>query len=293
MYSRRLAGRTPNVTLAAMAWYFIRVSGMLMLVLVLGHLFIMHYLNAPASTNSTFVAERWGNLLWRSFDWMLLILALIHGVVGLQNVVSDYLPTRMQRLLSGTVMAILLLIFFVLGSMTIVTFASAQVDSGRGALSGQGWIVDVLSGLLVALATVTYLGLIGLAVYIGRRFVQGGALGVWRLPGQWAWALHRLTGVGILGFLLIHVLDIMLLPLAPDVYNQTVASYAHPYLLPMEVALVMAVLYHALNGIRLMVMEFWNRGGRKLQRRLFFAVVGVTICLLLPSVVVLLRSVQP
>ncbi len=292
MYSVRGAEYSTKVTFASVAWYFMRVSGVLMLVLALGHLFIMHYITAPSATNSTFVAGRWANLLWQSFDWMLLMLALFHGLIGLQSVAKDYLSTRVQRLLSGTLIAVLAFIFFVLGSLTIVTFNPAQVEAGHGVLSGQGWIAAVLDGLLITLATVTYLSIIGLALYAGWRFIQGTPLRAWALPGQWAWALHRLTGVGIIGFLLIHVLDIMLLPLAPDVYNRTIASYASPYLIPMEVALVAAVLYHALNGIRLIIIELWDSKGRKLQGRLFFVVVGLTIILLLPSIAVLLRSAQ-
>jgi len=104
--------------------------------------------------------------------------------------------------------------------------------------------------LLDALATLTYLAAIAVLMYFAVQRRRREPAGSWGFAGQWAWALHRLTGVAIAAFLLVHILDIMLLPLAPDLYNRTIASYASPYLIPMEIALVAAILYHAFNGVR-------------------------------------------
>ena len=284
---------TPTITLQGVVWYFMRVSGLLMLALVLGHLFIMHYLHAPSETTAAFVTARWANLLWQSFDWMLLMLALFHGLAGLQAIARDYLTTRMRRLASATVVGTLAFVFFTLGTITIVSFNPAAVGTGRGPLSGQTWIVVVLDGLLDLLAVVTYAGAAAVVGYVTYRLARGLSLRARSMPGQWAWALHRLTGIGIVGFLLVHVLDIMLLPLAPDLYNRTIASYASSFLIPMEVALVGAVLYHALNGVRLMVVEAWQRrGGRRLQVQLVGVVAALTVVLLLPSIVVLVRAAR-
>ena len=70
-------------------WYFMRISGVLLVVLAGGHIFITHYLNVPSETAVAFVVERWANPYWRAFDWLLLILALWHGVLGLRYSIQD------------------------------------------------------------------------------------------------------------------------------------------------------------------------------------------------------------
>jgi len=75
--------------------------------------------------------------------------------------------------------------------------------------------------------------------------------------GQAAWLLHRLTGLGVLLFLLIHILDTGLVLFGAEVYNKVVKIYTHPLFRVGEVGLAAAVLYHALNGIRI---PFWISG---------------------------------
>ena len=72
-------------------WLFMRVSGLLLLVLALGHLVIMHLFETGAERiDFGFVATRWESPFWRTWDWMLLMLALVHGVNGLRNITLDY-----------------------------------------------------------------------------------------------------------------------------------------------------------------------------------------------------------
>ncbi len=85
----------PNAT--GIAWWYLRISGLLVIALVLGHLFVMHYANAPSSTTSAFVLVRWSDGFWRDFDWALLLLALTHGLVGMRNVIADAVPSRIGR----------------------------------------------------------------------------------------------------------------------------------------------------------------------------------------------------
>lgn len=74
---------------------------------------------------------------------------------------------------------------------------------------------------------------------------------------QWAWAAHRVTGVAVLLFLLIHILDTALIMLGPDWYNKVIAIYRLPIFGIMEILLFAAVLYHALNGVRIVLFDFW------------------------------------
>jgi succinate dehydrogenase / fumarate reductase cytochrome b subunit len=73
--------------------------------------------------------------------------------------------------------------------------------------------------------------------------------------GQLAWVLHRLAGLGTLLFLLIHVVDTSLVYFAPSLYEHAVALYRNPIFGIGEVILVACVVYHAVNGIRITVMD--------------------------------------
>ena len=75
--------------------------------------------------------------------------------------------------------------------------------------------------------------------------------------GMLAWAFHRISGVAIWLFLVLHVLDIYLVGAAPDVYDTLLVVYATPPGIVMEWLLGAAVLYQALNGLRITIMDFW------------------------------------
>ena len=89
---------------------------------------------------------------------------------------------------------------------------------------------------------------------------------------MWSWLLHRVTGVGVLIFLLIHILDTAFLMLGPELYNRVMALYRHPLFLVGEVVLVAMVLYHALNGVRIIIVDFWPES-TVLQREMFYTVM--------------------
>ena len=67
---------------------------------------------------------------------------------------------------------------------------------------------------------------------------------------MWSWVLHRITGATIFFFLFVHVLDTALVRVSPQAYNEVIDTYKTPIVGLMEMGLVAAVLYHALNGIR-------------------------------------------
>ena len=269
---------------AGLAWWYLRLTGLLAIVLVLGHLFVMHYANAPSSTTAAFVQARWTSGFWRGFDWALLFLALTHGLVGMRNVIADAVQSALARRAGETVLGILAAAFLAVGTEVIV-----HGVADRGPLSDATWLVSALDALLGALAIVTYLTVVAILVAIVLRLAYKLPLGWWQLHGQWAWALHRVTGVGIFFFLLVHVTDLALLPFAPNLYDATVASYANPFLMPMEVALVCAVIYHALNGTRLWILEFFDERATSAAVATFACVVVATAVLVLPSIVVLVK----
>jgi len=99
--------------------------------------------------------------------------------------------------------------------------------------------------------------------------------------GQWAWLLHRGSGVGILLFLLIHILDTGLVLFGPEVYDKVVKIYTHPVFRVGEVGLAAAVLYHSLNGIRITLLDFYPELSPR-QRALFYGVVSVFVLVIIP-----------
>lgn len=267
-------------------WYFLRVSGVILIFFALGHLFITHYLNVPSETTFEFVANRWANPLWRTFDLILLFSALWHGLVGMRLVLTDMLRSRAARQIGYALLWIFGIIFTILGTVIIVTFDEEMSRTNTGPLSGEIWIGDLLGYSLYAFAVVTYIATILLALWIVRN-LRAGIVPVYNGDvGQYAWVLHRVTGIGILFFLLIHIIDIMLIGLGRDVYDHTVEFYAHWFIIPMEVMLVGAVIYHTLNGIRVMAINFSSEGAIR-EKKAFWWVMAATILLTVPSAVII------
>jgi succinate dehydrogenase / fumarate reductase, cytochrome b subunit len=102
--------------------------------------------------------------------------------------------------------------------------------------------------------------------------------------GMWSWVAHRISGVGIFFFLLVHVLDTALVRVSPHAYNEVIGTYKNPVVGLMEVALVGAILFHAFNGIRLILVDFWAKGPRY-QRQMMIGVGVVWFVLFVPFVV--------
>ncbi|BCO48544.1 succinate dehydrogenase, cytochrome b556 subunit [Mycobacterium intracellulare] len=98
-------------------------------------------------------------------------------------------------------------------------------------------------------------------------------------PGMWSWVLHRISGATIFFFLFVHVLDAAMLRISPQTYNAVIHDYQMPIVGLMEYGLIAAVLFHGLNGIRVILIDFWSEGPR--YQRLMFWVVGVVFLLLM------------
>ncbi|MEB3069938.1 succinate dehydrogenase, cytochrome b556 subunit [[Mycobacterium] vasticus] len=103
-------------------------------------------------------------------------------------------------------------------------------------------------------------------------------------PGMWAFALHRITGATIFFFLFVHVLDTALVRVSPQAYTEVIATYKTPLVGLMELGLVAAVLFHGLNGIRLILIDFWWQGCRW-QRQMLVAVGVIWLVVMVPVVV--------
>ncbi|KQR97615.1 succinate dehydrogenase [Williamsia sp. Leaf354] len=91
---------------------------------------------------------------------------------------------------------------------------------------------------------------------------------------MWSWVLHRITGVSIFFFLFVHVLDTAMIRVNPDTYTQIIDTYKSPIIGLMEIGLVACVLYHALNGVRIILVDFWSKGP-KYQRQMLWTILGI------------------
>ena len=99
--------------------------------------------------------------------------------------------------------------------------------------------------------------------------------------GQWAFILHRLSGVALALYLLLHVFDISLVMYGPRAFNTFLAFY-HQWPFRIGLILVIAgVVYHALNGLRIIIMDF-TEWGVKIQRPLWYGVMVSTTLIGIP-----------
>jgi succinate dehydrogenase / fumarate reductase cytochrome b subunit len=99
---------------------------------------------------------------------------------------------------------------------------------------------------------------------------------------MWSWVAHRITGVAVFFFLFVHVLDTALVRVSPDAYDRVIDTYKTPIVNLLEVGLVGAVLFHALNGIRLILVDFWSKG-TKYHRQLLWIIVGIWVAVMIPG----------
>ncbi|MFO0910632.1 MAG: succinate dehydrogenase [Isosphaeraceae bacterium] len=109
---------------------------------------------------------------------------------------------------------------------------------------------------------------------------------------QQAWLAHRLTGLGVLFFLLIHVVDTFFVVAYPGLYDETVALYGGlfrgGYYWPLrwgfrfgELGLIASVVFHAVNGVRIILLDFWPKGALY-QKQLLWVVIVVFWAIMIP-----------
>ena len=102
--------------------------------------------------------------------------------------------------------------------------------------------------------------------------------------GMWSWVAHRITGVAIFFFLLVHVLDTALVRVSPEAYNAVMATYKNPVMGLGEAGLVAAIVYHAFNGLRIILVDFW-KGGTKNQKGLLWGVIALWVIVMIPFLI--------
>jgi len=105
------------------SWLFMRGSGVVLLVLVFGHLFVNLMLGQGIkSIDFAFVAGKWASPFWQTWDLLMLWLAEIHGVNGVRTIINDYTEKDSTRLILKTLLAASAILVLVLGTLVIFTF---------------------------------------------------------------------------------------------------------------------------------------------------------------------------
>jgi succinate dehydrogenase / fumarate reductase, membrane anchor subunit len=105
------------------SWLFMRISGVVLLFLVLGHLFIMNILDGGVQRiNFAFVAGRWASPFWQMWDLLQLWLAMIHGTNGLRTIINDYAERDKTRFYLKSVLYSGSVFIIALGTLVIFTF---------------------------------------------------------------------------------------------------------------------------------------------------------------------------
>ena len=121
--SPRVSGNKRNRNLEKWGWIYMRASGVVLVVLIFGHLFVN--LVAGEGVNAidfAFVAGRWADPFWVVWDTLMLWLALIHGSNGMRTIINDYASNLLLRRTFKILLAVSTVVLLILGSLVIFTF---------------------------------------------------------------------------------------------------------------------------------------------------------------------------
>lgn len=112
--------RTSNFELYA--WFFMRISGLILLTIAVFHLLYMHISIGVENIDFDVIASRWDSPFWRLFDIFLLIFALSHGINGMRQILDDYVHSRGWRVVARTTVFMIGLVIAVMGAYVVFTF---------------------------------------------------------------------------------------------------------------------------------------------------------------------------
>ena len=93
-------------------WIFMRISGLILVFLVLGHIYMTFIQVSEADATYVAVVNKLSNPAWKFYDWLILALALLHGANGARYSIEDYVRTRPDRAwIKGTFYTVIALLF--------------------------------------------------------------------------------------------------------------------------------------------------------------------------------------
>jgi succinate dehydrogenase / fumarate reductase, membrane anchor subunit len=104
------------------SWFFMRVSAVVLVLMVILHFAITHIINDVAAVDYNFVVDRWASPFWRIYDVVLLLLALLHGTNGARIVIEDYVRPRGWRVFAQSTLYVLAAVLLIVGALIAFTF---------------------------------------------------------------------------------------------------------------------------------------------------------------------------
>ncbi len=119
-YNRRRGGKG---NFEMVAWLFMRLSGVVLVVLIFGHLFVNLMVgDGIHAIDFGFVAGKWASPFWQIWDLLMLWLAMLHGTNGVRTIINDYAERNATRMTLKTVLYVATVVIIVLGTLVIFTF---------------------------------------------------------------------------------------------------------------------------------------------------------------------------
>lgn len=106
--------------------------------------------------------------------------------------------------------------------------------------------------------------------------------------GQWAFVTHRVTGFLVFMFLLLHIVDVSLINIDPELYDEVHELYGNVLLRLFEVGLLFALVFHALNGLRIVILDFFP-GSISKERSMTFVVIVLTVLTTIPGGFIIMK----
>ncbi|WP_159793966.1 succinate dehydrogenase hydrophobic membrane anchor subunit [Puerhibacterium puerhi] len=126
-YARR---RTTRGNFELYSWVFMRASGVLLVVLIFGHLFVNLMVGEGVhAIDFAFVGGKWSNPLWQVWDLLMLWLAMFHGTNGVRTVINDYASKDKTRGILKTLLYLAFTVTVLLGTLVIFTFDPCPANS--------------------------------------------------------------------------------------------------------------------------------------------------------------------
>ncbi len=102
-------------------WYLMRLTGLALFVLALSHFSITHFVFDPAEQTAQWIVDtRWGDLLWRTVDWLMLTAVIFHAFIGVRTVVQDYTAGGTRAALT-MLLYLVALVLFAMGTLAVAT----------------------------------------------------------------------------------------------------------------------------------------------------------------------------
>ena len=121
LYSRSGRPKPQSGGFELAAWYFMRLSGVALFFLAFAHFSLEHFLFDPSQESATWIFnQRWNSLFWRSFDWLLLMMVVLHAFLGMRTVTMDYLKGG-RRTLALATLYLVGVVVFAMGTIVVMS----------------------------------------------------------------------------------------------------------------------------------------------------------------------------